>query len=206
MEVRNNRIITIAHKENRDEAVICFNMDTDVQLFSHSVVMSVISTGEPLILGNASCDLVFGRERYIRDAAVKSVLCLPIFTKDDLVGILYLENNLTTSAFSMKRVDILGKLTAHAIKVWKLASVFRENRTNDIEIKQVSSISFTERETKIIQLMIEGLSNLEIAERMHISEGTVKWHSNKIFKKLGVKNRTQAVLRISELQGNSKDF
>ena len=63
MEVRNNRIITIAHKENRDEAVICFNMDTDAVILSFCCHVCH-QYRRALILGNASCDLVFGRERY----------------------------------------------------------------------------------------------------------------------------------------------
>jgi LuxR family maltose regulon positive regulatory protein len=49
------------------------------------------------------------------------------------------------------------------------------------------------REREILGVLAQGLSNTEIAERLFISEGTVKWHLNNIFEKLDVKNRTGAV-------------
>ena len=49
------------------------------------------------------------------------------------------------------------------------------------------------REKDILKAMIRGLKNTEIADRLFISENTVKTHVNKIFKKFGVKNRAQAI-------------
>jgi two-component system, NarL family, response regulator LiaR len=54
-------------------------------------------------------------------------------------------------------------------------------------------LSITGRELEILQLIAEGLSNREIAEKLFISENTVKTHSSRLFDKLGAKRRTQAV-------------
>ena len=51
----------------------------------------------------------------------------------------------------------------------------------------------TKRETELLGLVSEGLSNREIAERLFISENTVKKHLNNVYSKLGVTRRTQAV-------------
>ena len=53
------------------------------------------------------------------------------------------------------------------------------------------------RQLEILELIAEGLSNFEIAERLFISESTVKWHVRQLLKKLGVTNRAQAVARLS---------
>lgn len=58
--------------------------------------------------------------------------------------------------------------------------------------------ALTEQERRIFHLILQGLSNREIAKQLYLSEGTVKWHTNKIFKKLGVQSRTQAVLKAAE--------
>ena len=54
-------------------------------------------------------------------------------------------------------------------------------------------LSISPRELEVLQLMAEGLSNAEIAERLFVSVNTVKTHSSKLFEKLEVKRRTQAV-------------
>ena len=51
----------------------------------------------------------------------------------------------------------------------------------------------TRRELEILELIAAGLSNKEIAERIFVSENTVKTHSSRLFEKLGARRRTQAV-------------
>ncbi len=57
----------------------------------------------------------------------------------------------------------------------------------------------TERETEILRLMASGFSNKEIAGSLGVAEGTVKNHVSNILSKLGVRDRTRAVLRAFEL-------
>jgi DNA-binding NarL/FixJ family response regulator len=53
----------------------------------------------------------------------------------------------------------------------------------------------TERETEVLRLMAGGYSNREIADAIHLSEGTVKNHISNILSKMGVRDRTRAVLK-----------
>lgn len=57
-----------------------------------------------------------------------------------------------------------------------------------------SQEELTERETDVLRLMVCGFSNATIAEKLSVTEGTVKFHITRIFGKLGVKDRTQAVI------------
>ena len=57
----------------------------------------------------------------------------------------------------------------------------------------------TEREQAILQLLADGLTNREIADRLFLSPETVKWYNKQIFGKLGVTNRTQAAAKAQEL-------
>lgn len=58
---------------------------------------------------------------------------------------------------------------------------------------KVDELGITPRELEILGLIAQGLSNREIAEKIFVSENTVKTHSSRLFDKLGAKRRTQAV-------------
>jgi two-component system, NarL family, response regulator LiaR len=59
--------------------------------------------------------------------------------------------------------------------------------------KKREELSITRRELEILELIAQGMSNREIAEKLFVSENTVKTHSSRVFDKLGAKRRTQAV-------------
>ena len=58
---------------------------------------------------------------------------------------------------------------------------------------RVEQLGLTPRELDILEAMAAGLSNREIAERLFVSENTVKTHAGRVFDKLAAKRRTQAV-------------
>ncbi|MFD4721466.1 response regulator [Streptomyces sp. NPDC058423] len=59
--------------------------------------------------------------------------------------------------------------------------------------------ALTRRETEVLVLVAEGLSNQAIGDRLHLTEGTVKSHLARIYTKLGVDSRTAAVAAAGEL-------
>jgi DNA-binding CsgD family transcriptional regulator len=61
---------------------------------------------------------------------------------------------------------------------------------NEMQLKQ---LGITKRELEILELIAHGMSNREIAEKLFVSENTVKTHSSRLFDKLSAKRRTQAV-------------
>jgi DNA-binding CsgD family transcriptional regulator len=58
---------------------------------------------------------------------------------------------------------------------------------------KLRELAITKRELEILDLIAKGLSNREIAEKLFVSENTVKTHSSRLFDKLSAKRRTQAV-------------
>jgi NarL family two-component system response regulator LiaR len=64
---------------------------------------------------------------------------------------------------------------------------------------KLRELGITPREHEILALIAEGLSNREIGKRIFISENTVKTHSSRLFEKLGVNRRVQAVQKGREL-------
>jgi ATP/maltotriose-dependent transcriptional regulator MalT len=59
--------------------------------------------------------------------------------------------------------------------------------------EQLKTLGITKRELEILELIAQGMSNREIAEKLFVSENTVKTHSSRLFDKLNAKRRTQAV-------------
>jgi len=59
--------------------------------------------------------------------------------------------------------------------------------------QRLKDIGITRRELEILELIAQGMSNREIADKLFVSENTVKTHSSRLFDKLGARRRTQAV-------------
>jgi NarL family two-component system response regulator LiaR len=68
-----------------------------------------------------------------------------------------------------------------------------------LNVGRLRDLGVTPREREILELIATGLSNREIAEKLFVSENTVKTHSSRLFDKLGAKRRTQAVQMGKEL-------
>ena len=67
---------------------------------------------------------------------------------------------------------------------------------NENNLKQ---LSISKREHDVLVLMAQGLSNQEVADKLFVSLNTVKTHSSKLFEKLNVERRTQAVQEAKKL-------
>ncbi len=104
--------------------------------FSASIIDYVTRTGEALVLGNAFEDLRFRNDPYIAAAKPKSILCLPIARQRQVIGILYLENNLTTDAFTSERVKILEMLCAQSSISLENAHLYTELETYSQSLEQ----------------------------------------------------------------------
>lgn len=76
----------------------------------------------------------------------------------------------------------------------------RENEPFVLNASTLKELGITSREHEILGLIAQGLSNREIGEALFVSENTVKTHSSRIFEKLGVSRRTQAVQKAKELR------
>lgn len=68
-----------------------------------------------------------------------------------------------------------------------------------LNLEKLKELGLTAREHEILGLIAQGLSNREIGEKLFVSENTVKTHSSRLFEKIGVNRRMQAVSRGKEL-------
>ena len=79
-----------------------------------SLVRYVIRTHESVILDDVSRANLFSEDDYLRGRQAKSILCLPLIKQGRLTGLLYLENTLTSHAFTPDRIAVLELLAAQA--------------------------------------------------------------------------------------------
>ncbi|MBD1866054.1 AAA family ATPase [Cyanobacteria bacterium FACHB-471] len=91
-----------------------------------SLIQYVIRKQKTIILEDAIREMRFAGDRYIQSRQPKSVLCTPIQGHGKLIGILYLENNLTTDAFTLDRAVILQVLTAQAAIALENARLYEQ--------------------------------------------------------------------------------
>lgn len=61
-------------------------------------------------------------------------------------------------------------------------------------LERIAADELTQREKEVLELMVQGSSTAKLAETMNLSEGTIKFHINNIFQKLGVNDRAQAIV------------
>ncbi len=102
-----------------------------------SVFHYVLRTKESVLLHDASSQNSFSADDYIRDHRSRSVLCLPILKQTRLIGMLYLENHLTTAAFTPARMVVLTLLASQAAISIENASLYRELAEREARIRRL---------------------------------------------------------------------
>ena len=101
-----------------------------------SVLHYVIRTRENVVLHDALVANMFSRDEYLRRRRTRSILCLPIVTQAKLVGVLYLENNLTAGAFTPDRIAVLELLASQAAISLEHAKLYADLELENIERKR----------------------------------------------------------------------
>jgi diguanylate cyclase (GGDEF)-like protein/PAS domain S-box-containing protein len=87
------------------------NNNNDISIIPLSIVNYVRRTQESIILNEALHEGNFTRDPYIMKQLTKSLLCMPLLNQGKFSGLLYLENNQTTGAFTKDRLEVLKLLT-----------------------------------------------------------------------------------------------
>src|SRR6202008_4245727 len=96
-----------------------------------SLVKYVMRTEETVILDNALSKNPFSADPYIAERRARSVLCLPLITQGKLIGILYLENNLTSHVFNADRITVLKVLASQAAISLENTRLYRDLRESE---------------------------------------------------------------------------
>jgi PAS domain S-box-containing protein len=101
-----------------------------------SVINYVFRTKEAVVLNNAAHEGRFVLDEYVFQRQTKSVLCSPIMHQGNLIGLIYLENNLTTNAFTSDRLNVIEILSAQAAISLENAKLYGEMATLNSHLQQ----------------------------------------------------------------------
>ncbi len=124
----------------------------------------VLRTQKSIVLKNATTDETFGHDPYLQQNRPLSVLCLSLVNQGKLNGIIYLENNLMTNAFTQERLTVLQLLSSQAAISLENAQLYSQLQqySQTLEEKVAERTSELEQVNKVLQqqAIIDGLTQL----------------------------------------------
>jgi len=151
-----------------------------------SVINYVARTQENVVINDAIAQELFSHDPYIQKSQPRSILCTPIVNLGELLGLIYLENNLTTAAFSDHRLEIINILCSQAAISLKNATLYQEMKTLNVDLEQTKE---------------------ELAETNRNLEQKVQERTKSLSETLDVLKATQAELQFeNQLLRREQDF
>src|SRR4029077_19797036 len=97
----------------------------------------VLRTQESVILDDATTENPFSADPYIRQHNSRSILCLPLINQAKLIGVLYLENNLTPRVFAPTRIALLKVLASQAAISLENSRLYGDLREQEARIRRL---------------------------------------------------------------------
>jgi len=132
--------------ESNEVTVLPQPLDTDVNVANgpshlpHTVLNYVKRTHLHLVIADAESDSRFANDPYVIHKKPKSILCTPILNQGRFIGILYLENNLTTDAFTPHRIEMMQILCTQAAIALENSRLYEDMKQEIAERKRAEEI------------------------------------------------------------------
>jgi PAS domain S-box-containing protein len=106
-------------------------------ILPESVLHYVLRAQESLTLDDAAAQLPYAADPYVRQENARSILCLPLMNQAKLIGVLYLENNLTPGAFAPGRIAVLKLLATQAAITLENTRLYRDLEQREAKIRRL---------------------------------------------------------------------
>lgn len=107
---------------------------------SRTVIQRVIETGEAILTTNAQEDPRFGRQESIIAFNLRSILCVPLKVKNDLIGVIYTDNRIRSGIFTKAKRDLLGAFANQAAIAIDNARLFASLRRTLAEVTELKNM------------------------------------------------------------------
>jgi PAS domain S-box-containing protein len=121
---------------NGDTVVVHLRDDT-VGGMPESVLRYVVRTQDSVILDDATVQNPFSEDPYICRYQVRSILCLPLINQAELIGVLYLENNLTPRVFAPSRIAVQKLLASQAAISLQNSRLYADLQEREAKIRRL---------------------------------------------------------------------
>ena len=118
-----------------------------------SIINYVAKSQEIVVLSNAT-EQIYSQDPYIQQHQTKSILCVPILYQTKFVGLIYLENNLTFSAFTSERLSLIKILASQAAIAIKNARLLAHEQEKS-DLLQKSEAELRQKSTDLEQTLIK---------------------------------------------------
>ena len=150
-----------------------------VAALPESIVHYVLRTHESVILDDASAQNPFSADTYICQYRARSILCLPLINQGKLIGVLYLENNLTPHVFTPTRIAVLKLLASQAAISLENTRLYRDLEEREAKIRRlvdanIMGIFIWNLQGEIIEANEAFLHMVEYS-REDLVSGRVRW-------------------------------
>jgi PAS domain S-box-containing protein len=127
------------------EAIVVRLREARVAEFAlpQSIIRYVSRTHESVILDDASSQHPFSADSYVRQLHARSILCLPLINQAKLIGLLYLENNLSPNVFTPTRIAVLKLLASQAAISLEQKRAEEALRRSETYLSEAQTLSHT---------------------------------------------------------------
>jgi PAS domain S-box-containing protein len=131
------RIVTEASTSGDEVLVKLRDEDVKASMLPESVLRYVVRSQENIVLDDATAESLFSADPYIRQHHARSILCLPLINRAKLIGVLYLENNLTPRVFAPARIAVLKLLASQAAVALENTQLYRDLAEREARIRRL---------------------------------------------------------------------
>ena len=148
-------------------------------MLPETVLHYVLRAKESVILDEAAAQSPFAADPYIRAHRESSILCLPLINRAKLIGVLYLENNLTARAFAAGRIAVLKLLASQAAISFENTRLYRDLELREAKIRRlvdanIMGIFIWDFEGRILEAN-DAFLHIVGYDREDLASGRLRW-------------------------------
>ena len=143
------------------------------------VLHYVVHTNESMILDDAAAQNPYSADPYIRQHHARSILCMPLLNQGQVIGALYLENNLTPRVFAPARIAVLKLLASQAAISLENSRLYRDVADREAKVRRlveanIIGIFIWDLEGRIVEANDEFLRMVDY-NREDLVSGRIRW-------------------------------